>query len=101
MSSTCVLEYLPSESESEEDIEEAIQQEIDAALSGTCDPQNTAYALRLGLDQMQRWRKEFQAAQDNVRLEIEECKNYIQSMAEHMNFLKTERKNQVWFCISL
>jgi hypothetical protein len=88
-----------NDSESEGDIEDTIEQEIEAALSDPSDPQNTAYALRLGLERMQRWREEFQAAQENMRFEMEECRNYIQSLGEHFNVLKTERKNQVCFCV--
>lgn len=96
-----VLENLPSDTESEEDIEEAIEREIEAALSDPSDPQNTAHALRLGLKQMQRWREEFQIAQENFRLEMEACRNYIQSLDEDMNILKTDRKNQVCFVFKI
>jgi hypothetical protein len=89
---------LPSDTDSEGDIEDIIEHEIQAALNDPSDPQNTARALRLGLEQMQRWRQEFQIAQENFRLEVEACRNYIQSLDEDMNVLKTEKKYQVLFC---
>ena len=85
------------DTESEEDIEDIIEHEIEAALSDPSDPENTAHALRLGLEQMRRWRNEFQLAQEKFRLEVEACRNYIQSLDEDMNVLKTEKKNQVLF----
>ena len=86
---------MPSDTESEEDIEDSIKREIEAALSDPSDPRNTAHALHLGLKQMQLWREEFQIAQENFRMEMDACRNYIQSLNEDMNILKTERKNQV------
>ena len=94
-------ENLPSDTDSEEDTEDTIEQEIEAALNDPSDPRNTAHALRLGLKQMQRWREEFQMAQENFRLEMEACRNYIQSLDEDMNIFKTDRKNQVLFAFVL
>ena len=68
---------------------------MQAALNDADDPQKTAYALRLGLEQMQRWREEFQIAQENFTLEMEACRNYIQSLDQDVNVLKTEKKDQV------
>ena len=39
-------------------------------------------------------------AQENFRLEMEACRNYIQSLDEDMNIFKADRKNQVLFVFS-
>ena len=39
-------------------------------------------------------------AQENFRLEMEACRNYIQSLDEDMNIFKADRKNQVLFALS-
>ena len=75
--SFCPISILEeSDTESEEDIDELIEQEIEAALNDPSDPQNTAHALRLGLEQMHRWREEFLANQERFRLEVEACRNF-------------------------
>lgn len=92
-----LTEYLLSDEDSDTDIEAAIEHEIQIALSDPSDPKNTTYALRLGLEQMQRWRKEFQMVQDNFKFEVEECREYIRSLEEDLKLLKTEKKHQVRF----
>ena len=89
---------MPSDIDSEEDVEDRIERVFEAALNDPGDPQNMAHAMRLGLEQMKRIREEFQLAQENVRSEVETCKNYIQSFHEAITVLKTEKKNQVLIC---
>ncbi|XP_032238374.2 titin homolog [Nematostella vectensis] len=85
-----------SDSEEErEAMDEMIMEEIEAALENAGDdPEAQAYALRLGLEQMQNMKKTLSMQQEDFKKDMEKNKKAIDQLSRELSLFRAARKAQ-------